>query len=966
VRLASFVGACIVAANIVALATPAAHATLALGAFAGGQAWAPGLGVATDGTSFFIGGLAYPVPGALRPTAPFTFSVSAPTPSVLYATELDTSCGGTGAARVFYYGVVPDDAVSGHLTPITTFCVPHGIAFDGYVFGSQQIAWVAGASLPSDSTQSLRWVDLASGSTGASPLTRDLDNTLGFPQFSPSVTVAFTREVPAQSITATYHLVDLCPATLGTVLNPGGAMLANLPAPTPTAQVLDTGGGHVVARVSHLSLPGGTVDVALTDCLGAGTTTTTAPTNTTIVSTTTSTTSTTTTLPPVVTTTDPYAPGGLLEVLGRVNAGQPGPITFAIPGPGPYVIDVGFAPVFVMRPMTIDGTTQSSHGAPLVQIHHGDFDVRAAGCTVQGLAIDGSIFVELAADGTVIQSNYLGIAPDGVTRNGVGGTPVTLGTSHNVVQGNVIEGSVMIGEQSGAPPATDNVVRANRIGTNAAETALVTPSLVVVKSANNVIGGTSPGDGNVIAGGVDIGSFQTLPSSASGNVVAGNSIGIDANGAGFLGGNVVSIGVFHASHNVIGPNNVISSEVLIQGGGGNTVKGNLIGTDATGTRALVLMVGGVPYPGIQVLESSDNVIGGTAAEDRNVVAGHASTVNGLITDGILVLGNGQTPAERNTILGNLVGTDVTGTLPLPNDVGIEVANAAKGTTIGGTDAGDGNLIAFNRGPGVRISGPTDRNTVAGNRIDQNGRGIEVSNGANDGIAAPVLTHYTGGTTSTFVGHATGPPSAPLVLEFFANPAGDGEGKTFCGRKAYVADAQGAVAFSETFACAVDANETAAGTVTASDAAGNTSEFSVIPGGTTTSSTIRTSTSTTSTTLPSDPLAAVRQVLAAVRDTLVAPPQPQCTPRCRCATLPAVVQRITSLVDKVEAAAKPRPCRRALGSAQNVAKGFQNRVASLVKRACLAPQSLGPVLAQQAADLRGGIQALRKSTYCAGE
>jgi hypothetical protein len=941
-RSLSFVAAWLLTVLLVCVSSPVARAALTPGSFGAGQAWTPGVGVATDGTSLFIGGLTYPVPTALTPTTPFTFAVSAPTPSTLYATELDASCGGANDVRAFYFDVIPDTATAGHLAAITQFCVPNGIAFDGYALGQQSVAFVAGRSQPSDATQTLFWVDLTSGGSGSSALSRDLDD-VGFPEFAPSATVALTREVAAASTTATYHLVDLCPATFGTILNPAGGALADLPAPDPTAQVLVVG-GHPVARVSHPSLAGGSVDVALTDCLATGTTTTsTSSTTSTFASTTTS--STTTTLPPTVTTTDLYAPGGLLEVLDRVNAGQPGPITFALPGPGPYVIDLGGGFANVAIPVTIDGTSQQSPQAtPLVEIRNGTLQIAAPGCTVRGLAIDGGITITPPADGTRIEDDYVGIATDGVTETVAGGyVGIAVGTSNNTIQHDVIEGFVRIGAD--APAARHNIVRGNRIGTNAAASAVMTAlSGVEIVADDAVVGGMNPGDPNVVVGRIEI-------DSAEGAVVAGNLLGTDVAGTKLLGlGDVV---IVRGSRNVIGPANVVTGKIFIQGGSANTVAGNLIGTDATGMH--VLGAAGGAYPGIELLESSDNLIGGTSAADRNVIAGHASAVTGLVTDAILILGQVDAPSARNRVRGNFIGTDVGGMNPLPNDTGIDVADGTEDNEIGGTEPGAGNVVAFNRSFGVRIAGGHGT-TVAGNSIDRNAGGIYVAAGANDDVTAPVLTGYTGGATSRFVGHAAGASGAMLTIEFFANPAGDGQGRTFCARRTYAANAGGTVTFDETFTCPVSAAADAlAGTVTATDAGGNTSEFSA-PAGVTTPG-------TTTTTLPADPLAAVRAALSELAATLTAPPQPDCTARCRCASLPTASEHVATLVDAAASAVRPKACTRSLAKAEHVARGFQKHVASLAKRHCLAPESRGSALAQEAGQLLNGLGGVRKSHYC---
>jgi hypothetical protein len=915
-----------------------------VGPFGGAAAWETS-GVGTDGTTFSIDNDGdgtpenYPVPVALTPTSAFTFFLSASLPRFLYATKTDPTCGGASDARVFYNAVVQDSMSTGHLTAITNRCITNGIAFDGYALGQQSIAFVAGTSLPADTTQTIFWTHLSTGEVGSSVVARDLDN-VGFPQFAPSVTVAFTREVSAMSpATATYHLVDLCPVTLGSVLDPPGGVLANLPAPDPTAAVVATGGGQYVARVSHPTLPGGSIDVPLTNCVAMGTTTTTsAAASTTTIATTTTTSTTTTTLPPTVTTTDPYALGGFFEVLDRVNAGQPGPITFALPGSGPYVIDLGGSPVFVTIPVTIDGTSQSLHGAPLVQIHNGMFEVQASGCTIRRLAIDGGIILSSPADGTLIQSNYLGIAPDGVTLNALPGSGVMVQTRNNVIQGNLIAGEVLIG----VPAATGNVVQGNRIGTNAAGTALVGGAAVVeVNSADDVIGGTGANEGNVIAGGV------LLLSSGSAAVVAGNFIGTDASGTTVLGGGA-GLGLNGASDNTIGPGNVATGAIGIQGGGGNTIKGNLIGTDVTGTRVIIgALGGGYPGPGISVSSSSDNIIGGSTAADGNVIAGHASAVPGLFTDGILIDGDAKTPSQRNRILGNFIGTDRTGTLRLPNDVGIDIVNAVQDTVIGGTEADAANRIYFNHDDGVRIvggSGPATGNTVSGNSIDQNGFGIEVSDGANDSIRPPILSRYDGGVTSTFDGHATGPPSAPLTIEFFANPAGDGEGRTLCGRKTYLADVGGNVTFSESFACVADPSEAASGTATATDAAGNTSEFSSVGGATsTTTTTIAGPSTTTTTTLP---CTSARCVLAALPS----------TPACAGETIPAnVMKKVDQAANLIDQAASS-PARRARKLFKRAKTALKQAVAKATRATKGKHPTISPACANALAGVVGGVVA----------
>src|SRR5207244_4488579 len=81
----------------------------------------------------------------------------------------------------------------------------------------------------------------------------------------------------------------------------------------------------------------------------------------------------------------------------------------------------------------------------------------------------------------------------------------------------------------------------------------------------------------------------------------------------------------------------------------NLIQGNLIGTDRTGTVAL-----GNGNVGI-LLNGTLNQVGGAGSSvPRNVIAGN-------LKGGIQVAG------DHNTILGNFIGTDLTGTKALPNN-----------------------------------------------------------------------------------------------------------------------------------------------------------------------------------------------------------------------------------------------------------------------------------------------------------
>jgi len=159
-------------------------------------------------------------------------------------------------------------------------------------------------------------------------------------------------------------------------------------------------------------------------------------------------------------------------------------------------------------------------------------------------------------------------------------------------------------------------------------------------------------------------------------------------------------------------------------GPGTAVKGCFIGTDAAGALARPNNTGISPFNG-----GSNLTLGGSAAADRNLISG-----NGF---GIYVQEHGI------IIQGNLIGTDATGMAALGNtDTAIVCANFnGAGTTIGGPDAGEGNVISGNA-RGIWISQGNSVNVVQGNKIGVNaagtgplgnGDGIFTNVGGNDSI-----------------------------------------------------------------------------------------------------------------------------------------------------------------------------------------------------------------------------------------
>src|SRR5204863_9731475 len=105
---------------------------------------------------------------------------------------------------------------------------------------------------------------------------------------------------------------------------------------------------------------------------------------------------------------------------------------------------------------------------------------------------------------------------------------------------------------------------------------------------------------------------------------------------------------------------------------------------------------------------------GTTAGSRNVISGNAA-------EGVRIFASAS-----NLIQGNFIGTDVTGTAAVPNvgdGVGLNVG--ASSNTIGGSAAGAVNVISGNLDSGVVMQGSTTTgNSVDGNLIGTDATGSQ--------------------------------------------------------------------------------------------------------------------------------------------------------------------------------------------------------------------------------------------------
>jgi hypothetical protein len=360
-------------------------------------------------------------------------------------------------------------------------------------------------------------------------------------------------------------------------------------------------------------------------------------------------------------------------------------------------------------------------------------------------------------------------------------------------------------------------------------------------------GGLLPAQRNVISGnsGFQLG-FGCYSGGGTAHVIQGNLIGPNATGAAvplpdspgtntgialcFSVTNVTIGGDTAEARNVISGNTFIGVRVSNSFAGlavtGIVIQGNYIGTDVTGTLPL-----GNGTQAININTPGNDVL-------DNVVAA---------TGGDAIVYNSGDPADDGVVQGNKVGTDATGTLPLPN-AGWGVRVIAGGLQVGGLGAGEANIIAFNGTTtqgGVYIEGGL-ANTIRANAIHDNaGPGIDLSptgvtandegdgdSGANglqnfpvfESVAANVVE---GGPVISGVLHAAA--STTYDLDFYANdacvrfPKDFVEGRTYLGSGQVTTDGTGEIAFAVAVPGTIQAGERIS--MTATDPSGSTSEFS---------------------------------------------------------------------------------------------------------------------------------------------
>lgn len=349
----------------------------------------------------------------------------------------------------------------------------------------------------------------------------------------------------------------------------------------------------------------------------------------------------------------------LRAAIQAVNSGQATTtnITFDIPAAPQGPIKLSSAlPALTGTNAVIDGTTEprgtvSVDGTGLAGKGN-CITVQAGGVTVRGLDLANCpTGIDLGAPGLdKVQDDVIGLDSSGAPAHGLDGVVVEPTSAGNLIGGPQPGLRDVISAQGAGVQVngSHNLVQGNYLGTDASGTGFVPDQLgVVVTSTGNTVGGStaSPGTG---------------------------------------AGNVIVVG---------DPTSKFDIGVLMLGAG-NTMAGNLVGTDASGNRVYAPKTGYGAKDGVLVAAPALRDVVGGGSGSGNVIAG--ASVAQVELDGATAI--------ADQVVGNTIGAGLNGqALPSPTATGVLDAAAAS-PRIGAS--GEGNTITGQR-IGVGISTDND-------------------------------------------------------------------------------------------------------------------------------------------------------------------------------------------------------------------------------------------------------------------
>jgi CSLREA domain-containing protein len=471
----------------------------------------------------------------------------------------------------------------------------------------------------------------------------------------------------------------------------------------------------------------------------------------------------------------------------------------------------------------LDGDHASFAGLRLIAGADGS---RICGLNVR--AFDNGI--RLVGPSMTVDDSYIGTDNAGET-----GDPNLVGVfvsgADATVTGNVISGNILGIEIDAG--TTGTLVTDNLIGTDDGghDDLGNNDGMTIGANTTATIGGSSAAR-NVISGS----TFAGI--NARSGTISGNYIGTDVEGDDDLGNGFFGVWVLGGTTTVIGGDTVGERNVITGNGTAlqldatATVQGNWIGPAADGVLdlnetgdAVVVKDGAATITGnviagkdhypVSVVEDADGVTvrdnllglgpdGVTVAPNDTGVNIESPSVNTTVEGNTIAGGGGsgiETGADGTVIRGNRIGVDTTGavTATSTNDHAVNiVTDAGESTTVGGTGAGQGNVLSGARSTGVRMGAGSA--TLLGNTIDRNedhgiealstadmvvggtgaGAGNHITGNGHDGInVAPTAVVRARGNSI----HANGPFDPDIGIDLGVDgPSGNDPGDTDPGRQ----------------------------------------------------------------------------------------------------------------------------------------------------------------------------------------
>ncbi|MBU0686670.1 MAG: hypothetical protein KKB81_02270 [Candidatus Margulisbacteria bacterium] len=398
-----------------------------------------------------------------------------------------------------------------------------------------------------------------------------------------------------------------------------------------------------------------------------------------------------------------------------------------------------------------------------------------------------------------VLNNYIGTDVNGAADLGNvnKGIMLAAGCKYNIIGGttanarNIVSGNDGVGIGLYGSGNSSNEVIGNYVGTDATGTTAIGNSSGIYLQNGvqfNLIGNTAAGAGNLVSGNLSKGIVITDTNTNS-NEVRGNYIGTNASGTAALQNTHEGVKIESGPrYNIIG-GTVAGARNIISGNGYrgvsinssntryNEIKGNYIGTDVTGT----VGIGNGGDEGVYINSASFNIIGGDASGGRNTISYNRY--------GIYITGTGT---NSNEVRSNYIGTTATGEGNLGNDrYGIYISSSAQYNRIGRSTTAEGSTIAYNGTSGtyagIYITGTlTDYNTISRvSMFGNTGLGIDLASGGNDELRFPTISSakYSVLSGLTMI-NGTCEASVTSVEVYKVtvppDPSGYGEGRNFLG------------------------------------------------------------------------------------------------------------------------------------------------------------------------------------------